>query len=87
MTGAPTVPLIENHAATRERWSLNSVTDSCVDRVCKRLPGFELMFEAEGKDKELKLQKHVATKNLPFKVSVVTGPSGSYNEHEILNLP
>ena len=26
--GAPTVPLVENHAATRQRWSLNTVTDS-----------------------------------------------------------
>ncbi len=28
LKGAPTVPHIENHAATRERWSLNSITDS-----------------------------------------------------------
>ena len=28
LKGAPTVPLIENHAATRARLSLNSVTDS-----------------------------------------------------------
>ena len=40
LKGAPTVPLIENHAATRERWSLNSVTESCQDRIKRRLPGF-----------------------------------------------
>ena len=33
LRGAPTVPLIENHAATRERWSLNSVTMSSEERV------------------------------------------------------
>ena len=85
LKGAPTVPLVENHAATRERWSLNSVTDSSAERISKKLPGFELMFKAEGKVKEGKLQAYVASKGLPFKVSVVTGPSGSYREHDILD--
>ena len=85
LKGAPTVPLIENHAATRERWSLNSVTDSSPGRVRRKLPGFELMFKAEGKDKQFKLQQYVATKDLPFKVSAVTGPKGSYREHDILD--
>ena len=46
--GAPTVPLIENHAATRDRVSLNSVTDSSPERISQELPGFELMLKAEG---------------------------------------
>ena len=65
--GAPTDLLVENHAATRERWSLNSVTDSSAERVSKELPGFELMFKAEGKVKEAKLQAYVREKGLPFK--------------------
>ena len=78
--------MLENHAATRERWSLNSVTDSCIQRVQREeLPGFELMFKAEGKELEARLQRFVAEKNLPFRVTVVTGPSGSYREHDILN--
>ena len=85
LKGAFTVPLIENHAATRERWSLNSVTDFSVERVSQRLPGFEVMFKAEGKVKEAKLRAYVLDKKLPFKVSVVTGPSGSYREHDILD--
>ena len=85
LKGAPTVPLIENHAATRSRWSLNSVTDSSRERIARQLPGFELMFKAEGKVVEARLQAHVDSKGLPFKVSVVTGPSGSYREHDILN--
>ena len=31
------------------------------------------------------MQEYVASKKLPFKVSVVTGPSGSYRENDILN--
>ena len=85
LKGAPTVPLVENHAATRARWSLNSVTDSSRERISQELPGFELMFKAEGKVKEKKLQSYVMSKGLPFKVSVVTGPIGSYREHDILN--
>ena len=85
LKGAPAAPLIENHAATRERWSLNSVTDSSRERISQELPGCELMFKAEGKVKEARLQAYVASKGLPFKESVVTGPSGSYREHDILN--
>ena len=31
------------------------------------------------------MQEHVDIMNVPFKVSVVTGPSGSYKEEDILN--
>jgi len=48
LKGAPIVPLIANHAATRERWSLNSITDSASERISRRVPGFELMFKAEA---------------------------------------
>ena len=41
------------------------------------------MLKFEGTVKELQLQQFLATKELPFKVSVVTGPSGSYREHDI----
>jgi len=85
LKGAPTVPLVENHAATRERVSLNSMTDSSAARISQELPGFELMFRADGKIKESRLRAYVASKSLAFKVSVVTGPSGSYREHDILN--
>ena len=33
MKGAPMIPLVENHGATRERWSLNSMTDSNEERT------------------------------------------------------
>jgi hypothetical protein len=85
LKGAPTVPLIENHAATRARWSLNSVTMSSKVRIKRRLPGFEIMFMAEGHVVEEHLEKYVFAKGLPFKVTVVTGPKGSYREEHILN--
>ena len=65
--------------------SLNSMTDSSTERISKALPGFELMFRAEGKIKDGRLSAYVVSTGLPFKVSVVTGPSGSYREHDILN--
>jgi hypothetical protein len=43
------------------------------------------MMKAEGKQLEAKLQAYVAQKGLPFLVTVVTGPSGSYKEADILN--
>ena len=86
MQGAPTVPLIEDHCATRARISLNSVTDSCKERLERELPGFELMFKAGGFEKQKRLKLYVAThySDLPFKVSVVTSTSGSYKEQDIL---
>ena len=51
MIGSTTVPLIENHASTRERWSLSTVTDSNEKRAIE-CPGFEIMMKAEtGKQK------------------------------------
>ena len=45
-----TVPLLENHASTRERMSLSTVTDSNEDRINNgHLQGFEIMFKADGK--------------------------------------
>ena len=79
------VPLLENHAATRERMSVSSVTDSDEDRIRnEQLPGFEVMFKAQGRKKEQDLQKYAADLGCPFKLSVVTGPSGSYKEEDLL---
>ena len=53
--------------------------------VMARPPGFEMMFTAEGHKLEQKLQSYVYAKGLPFKVTVVTGPKGSYREEQLLN--
>ena len=84
LQNAPTVPLIQDHAATRLRISLNSVTVSDPRTIQKKLPGFEMMFKAEGHTVEKKLQAYVLSLGLPFKVTVVTGPSGSYREEHII---
>ena len=50
------------------------------------MPGFEIMFKAEGKQVEAKLQAYVSKKKiLGMRVTVVTGPSGSYRANGILN--
>ena len=49
---ASSIPLLENHAATRERMSASTVTDSNEHRIKhERLPGFEVMFKANGQKK------------------------------------
>ena len=85
LKGCPTVPLHENHAATRQRYSLNSVTHSDEAEINRQLPGFEMMFKAEKEKKVFhELNAYVASQNLDFRVSVVTGNSGSYKEEDIL---
>ena len=42
------------------------------------------MFKFAGSKKQAELQAHVDHKNLSFKVSVVTGPSGSYKEEDMI---
>ena len=42
------------------------------------------MFRADGKHLECRLQQHTFGKALSFRVTVVTGPSGSYKEEDIL---
>ena len=59
LKGAPTVPVVEDHAATRCRWSLNSVTDSCEERVRSKLPRLELMFRSDGKNKQFQFQQFI----------------------------
>ena len=42
------------------------------------------MFKFDGSKKQAELQAYVDSLNLPFKVSVVTGPSGSYKEEDMI---
>ena len=45
MNGCPLIPLLENHAVPRVRWSLNTVIDSDEGpNEREDLPGFEVMF-------------------------------------------
>ena len=79
------VPLLEGHAATGERMSVSTVTDSNEDRIRnEKLPGFEVMFKADGHKKQEDLQRYADGLECPFRISVVTGPSGSYKEEDLL---
>ena len=81
------VPIHEGHAATRERMSVSTVTDSNEERILKeKLPGGEVMLKAEGQRKADKLQEYADSLECPFRLSVVTGPSGSYKEEDLLNM-
>ena len=79
----PTV-VKENHSVTRDRYSLNTPTDSNKERVAAQVPGFECMFKHAGEIAQGRLQAHVLEKQPPMKVTVVTGPSGSYREFDII---
>ena len=85
MKGAPIIPLLENHGATKTRWSFRIVTDSNEERINSgQLPVPEPMFKKNGNIKAQRLQEHVDILGADFEVSVVTGPSGSYSEVDIL---
>ena len=77
-------PCHRPHAATRMHWSLNSVTDSDEERIqMGNPPDYEAMFKAERNIVAKHLQDFVDHCGTTFKVSVVTGPSGSYREQDI----
>ena len=82
LQGVVTAPLLDNRAASRERFSPNSITYSCEERVKRALPGFELTFKVEGTVLEPTLQRYVADKHL---VTAVAGTSVLYKEHDIWN--
>ena len=44
------------------------------------------MFKAQGLAKQEKLQAYADSLKCPFKISVVTGLSGSYEEHDLLSM-
>ena len=64
--------------------SVSTVTDSNEDRVRREVPGFEIMFKANGKKKQDELQAFADSLNPGHKLSVVTGPSGSYKEEDLI---
>ena len=65
-------------------WSLNSVTDSDEERIqMGNPPDYEAMFKAERNIVAKHLQDFVDHCGTTFKVSVVTGPCGSYREEDI----
>jgi hypothetical protein len=83
ITGGGSVALVEGHAATRERWSANTMVASR-SAVAGRFPPLQLMFKAKSGARVLpKLQEAVPC--WAKWLSVEVSQSGSYCETDILN--
>ena len=81
-----TVPLIEGHADTRERWTGNFTTFSNTARLLEEGPPYcEFVFKAIGEVLELRLREYIRSRGFGKWVSVATSPKGSYRTPDILN--
>ena len=87
LKGAPTVPLIEGHAATRSRWSANTTTQSDYEEAgpgCEPVcPPLECMFKADGHLLEAKLNQYIRGYGFDW-LSVSTSPKATYREEHII---
>jgi flavin-binding protein dodecin len=83
ITGGGSVALVEGHAATRERWSANTMVASR-SAVAGRLPPLQLMFKAKSGARVLPKLQDSCPCWAPW-LSVGVSPSGSYCESDILN--
>ena len=88
LRGQPVVVLQEGHAATRARWTVNTM---CVSDIAETPavagagampPSLELMFKAQGCELEGRLQAFIPA-DAPW-LTVVTSPRGSYREEHVL---
>ena len=80
------VPLVEGHAATRERWTANLTTFSNEERLKKEGPPYcEIMFKATPEGKlEKRLSEHIRSRGYGPWVSVTTAEKGSYRQADVL---
>ncbi len=86
VAGTIEVPLIENHSATRERWSGCFTTWSSAELILEEgPPGCELMFKAEGHIIELRIREHIRSRGFGPWLTVCTAPKGSYRADDVLN--
>ena len=80
------VPLVEGHAATRERWTANLTTFSNKERLSKDGPPYcEFVFKAAGNRMQLRLREYIRSRGYGPWVSVATTDKGSYKTPDILN--
>ena len=80
------VPLVEGHAATRERWTANLTTFSNKERLSKDGPPYcEFVFKAAGDVMQLRLREYIRSRGYGPWVSVATTDKGSYKTPDILN--
>ena len=81
--GCGVVPVKEGHAATRERWTANTMVTSSLSRA-KKIPPLELMFRASGGGDRMAPQLQRLIPPWAPWLTVVTGPKGSYRETDVL---
>ena len=80
-----TVPLLEGHADTRERWTGNFTTFSDKARLMSEGPPYcEFMFKASGDALQLRLREHIRTRGFGPWVTVSTSEKGSYQTEDVL---
>ena len=80
------VPLVEQHIATRARWSANLTTFSDHARLTKDGPPYaEHMFKADGEILLQRLQDHIRRRGYGKWVSVATSEKGSYRTEDVLS--
>ena len=81
--GGGVVPIKEGHAATRERWTANTMTTSCLERA-RAIPPLELMFRCESGGQYLHPRLRGMIPPWAPWLTVVTSLSGSYDEDHVL---
>ena len=86
--GGGSVALKEGHAATRERWTANTMVTSCTERAAG-IPPLQVMFRVEGSgggcgERILPRLQAAVPQWAPW-MSVRVSPSGSYNESDIID--
>ena len=80
------MPLVEQHNATRARWSANLTTFSDHARLSKDGPPYaEHMFKADGEILLQRLQNHIRRRGYGKWVSVATSEKGSDRAEDVLN--
>jgi len=82
--GSGAVVLKEGHAATRERWSANTMVTSCPDRA-RAIPPLEIMFRAARGGARMVGRLREAVPAWATWMTIVTSSSGSYQEADVLN--
>ena len=81
-----TVPLVEGHAETRERWTANMTTWSNKERILQEGPPHaEFMFKATGETVQKRLQEHIRSRGVGKWASAVTSEKASYRVNDILD--
>ncbi len=84
LRGCKGVPLKECHAATRERYTANTMTTSSEARA-RQIPPLEILFKAAGGGSRMLPALRATIPPWAPWLAVAGSPSGSYSEAEVLD--